>query len=97
MWLTGAGVFAAEKATAAADPLVRLQRRLDRGEVELTFDARWGYLPSLLEALKIPTSSQVLVFFKDQRAVSANLADRAAGDLFQRRSVRWMGAGRAVC
>ena len=64
MWLTGAGVFAAEKATAAADPLVRLQRRLDRGEVELTFDARWGCLPSLLEALKIPTSSQVLVFSK---------------------------------
>lgn len=58
------GLFAAEKATVAADPIVRLQRLLDRNEVDLTFDARWGYLPSLLKALKIPTSSQVLVFSK---------------------------------
>ena len=58
------GLFAAETQGSAGDPIARVQRLLDRGAVELTFDARWGYLPSLLETLNIPTSSQVLVFSK---------------------------------
>jgi len=49
---------------ATADPIVRLQGGIDRGEVKLSYDSRWGYLPSLLEALEIPRSSQVLVFSK---------------------------------
>jgi hypothetical protein len=46
------------------DPVALLQARLDRGELKLTFDARHGYLASVLSHLKIPVSSQALVFSK---------------------------------
>lgn len=42
----------------------RLQQQLETGEASLKFDAERGYLDSILKALKIPTSSQVLVFSK---------------------------------
>jgi hypothetical protein len=45
-------------------PVARLQERLDKGEVKLKYDATYGYLPSVLELLKIPRSSQMLVFSK---------------------------------
>jgi hypothetical protein len=52
-------------ATAAADNAVsRLQARLDRGQVNLAFDAKFGYLPALLRELRIPQSSQMLAFSK---------------------------------
>src|SRR5262245_10939013 len=41
-----------------------LQRRIESGEINLEFDPEHGYLPSLLDHLKIPVSSQVLVFTK---------------------------------
>ncbi len=47
-----------------ADAINRLIGDLDAGKVRLRFDARFGYLPSLLEALAVPASSQVLVFSK---------------------------------
>jgi len=46
------------------NPLVRLNERLAKGEVRLTYDAGHGYLTSLLDALSIPVSSQMLVFSK---------------------------------
>lgn len=46
------------------DAVSDLQRRLDRGETRLSWNGAQGYLPSLLQALKIPVSSQVLVFSK---------------------------------
>ncbi|MCA9267968.1 MAG: hypothetical protein KDA41_05830 [Planctomycetales bacterium] len=49
---------------ASDDPIAQLQRQLDAGETELTYDERFGYLPSLLEHLKIPQSSQTLVYSK---------------------------------
>ena len=45
-----------------ADPVTLLQRRMDRGEVALEFHPDLGYLPSLLQQLQTPVSSQVLVF-----------------------------------
>jgi hypothetical protein len=52
-------------ATAAADNVVsRLQARLDRGQVKLAFDEKFGYLPALLRELNVPQSSQMLVFSK---------------------------------
>lgn len=42
----------------------RLQKRIDTGQVKLAFDEHYGYLPALLEALKIPRTSQMLVFSK---------------------------------
>ncbi len=46
------------------DCAAQLQKKLDASEVALAFDSKSGYLPSLLAALKIPPSSQVLVFSK---------------------------------
>ncbi len=46
------------------DPISRLQRKLDRGEQKLEWNSKQGFLPSVLKALDIPVSSQVLVFSK---------------------------------
>lgn len=43
------------------DAVTALQSQLDKGEVELRFDESQGYLASILEALNIKPSSQVLV------------------------------------
>ncbi|MEA3208037.1 MAG: hypothetical protein QOE70_1094 [Chthoniobacter sp.] len=51
-------------AATPADPIARLQARLDSHEVKLRFDNEFGWLPALLEALKVPRSSQMLVFSK---------------------------------
>jgi len=45
-------------------PVAALQDRINRGEVELQFDEKFGYLPALLEALRIQSNSQMLVFSK---------------------------------
>jgi len=50
--------------TPPNDSVARLQRRLDRGEATLTFQEPHGYLLSVLRQLKIPLSSQALVFSK---------------------------------
>jgi hypothetical protein len=52
-------------ATAEADNAVtRLQKRLAAGEAKLTSTDDHGYLQSVLAALNVPESSQVLVFSK---------------------------------
>jgi len=48
----------------ADDAVGDLQRRLDSGDAKLAFEPRTGYLRSLLQNLKIPESSQTLVFAK---------------------------------
>ena len=50
--------------TTPTDPVAQLQERLDRDEVEMTFDDEHGYLRSALELLEVPISSQMLVFSK---------------------------------
>src|SRR5689334_2485261 len=51
--------------TAKTDNLVtRLQQRIDSGDVKLPFADEFGYLPAVLKELKVPTSSQMLVFSK---------------------------------
>ncbi|MFM8357407.1 MAG: hypothetical protein ACKOET_02505 [Verrucomicrobiota bacterium] len=49
---------------AATGPIARLQARLASGATVLRHDERFGYLPSLLESLGVPRSSQMLVFSK---------------------------------
>src|SRR5947207_470667 len=52
-------------ATAPADNVVsRLQQRLDAGRVKLTREDHFGYLRSVLKELRVPESSQTLVFSK---------------------------------
>ncbi len=49
---------------AVHDPVAQLTERLERGEVSLTFAGQAGYLASVLQALDVPVSSQILVFSK---------------------------------
>ena len=56
--------------SAPNDPVARLQKRLDKGEVKLEFDAKTGYLRSVLQLLGINVDSQVLVFSKTSSQVS---------------------------
>jgi hypothetical protein len=58
VWLAGASAF------AQTDPVAELGRSIERGEVKVRFEAERGYLPWLLEALDIPSESQMLVFSK---------------------------------
>ncbi len=44
------------------DPIKRLEARIQSGEVVLTRDSIYGYLPAVLKALDIPVSSQGFVF-----------------------------------
>lgn len=46
------------------DAVAQLAEKVRTGEVKLKYENGLGYLPSLLEALDIPTSSQSLVFSK---------------------------------
>jgi hypothetical protein len=50
--------------TPADNPVARLQQRIDAGKARLTREPASGYLRALLKELKIPISSQVLVFSK---------------------------------
>ncbi len=50
--------------TPTSGAIARLEQRLAKGGVTLKFDPTFGYLPSLLEALHISPSSQMLVFSK---------------------------------
>ncbi|MCP4192537.1 MAG: hypothetical protein GY768_18135 [Planctomycetaceae bacterium] len=50
--------------TADNNQITELIDKLKSGDVTLEYDAKHGYLKSLLEALRIPVSSQVLVFSK---------------------------------
>src|SRR5215475_12038144 len=49
---------------APEDPISRLQKKMDSGEIKLVYDAKRGYLPSLLANLNINPDSQMLVFSK---------------------------------
>ena len=48
----------------ASDRVAELNGKLQSGAVRLTFDDARGYLPSVLEALRLPVASQVVVFSK---------------------------------
>jgi hypothetical protein len=79
------------------DPVARLQRRLDRGEVQLKFDAEHGYLRSVLDFLKAPISSQGLVYSKtsfqrDRIAPETPRAVYFGDDVY----VGWVQAGEVI-
>jgi len=46
------------------DPVAALQKQLDQGKAQLTYDEDHGYLKSVLKLLKVPVDSQTLVFSK---------------------------------
>jgi hypothetical protein len=54
-----------------SDPVSKLRERLDKGDVQLTFEAGTGYLRSFLKALDVHLDSQMLVYAKN--SVNARL------------------------
>jgi len=50
--------------TEPADAITKLRQRLETGQTTLNWDQNHGWLPSLLQELRIPVSSQTLVFSK---------------------------------
>src|ERR1043165_3323549 len=44
--------------SVVTDPVALLQKELDAGKVQLTFDEKRGYLKSTLDLLKVPAESQ---------------------------------------
>ena len=50
--------------TADSNVITRLQKQLGEGKAGLKFDAKYGYLPAVLDLLKIDPASQLLVFSK---------------------------------
>ena len=57
-------LFVTAAAAAASEPISELQQRLNAGQSKLEFEKDHGYLVSLLKLLKVPISSQTLVFSK---------------------------------
>lgn len=49
---------------AVSDAIWRLQKQLDSGKAKLNFDEQLGWLPSVMQALNVPTDSQILNFGK---------------------------------
>ena len=82
-----AGMFSASRDHAAIqystrathDAVARLNQRVERGELQLALDGPRGYLRSVLAALDISPSSQVLVFSENslQRAHISKATPRA--------------------
>jgi hypothetical protein len=48
-----------------ADPVAELSRKIQAGQIQLRRDGPAGYLQSVLDALHVPTDSQMMVFEKD--------------------------------
>ncbi|MEY2427909.1 MAG: hypothetical protein QOJ40_794 [Verrucomicrobiota bacterium] len=86
-----------ESPDGLSDPVARLQKRLADGTARLSFEHGRGYLPALLKALKVPVSSQALVFSKtsSQRDQTGPLTPRAIyfGDDI---SIGWVPGGPVI-
>ncbi len=57
------------------DRVAQLQEKIASGELKLKWDEDYGWLPALLDALKVPKSSQMLVFSRtslQRRAINPN-------------------------
>ncbi len=52
------------RSQAVTDPVAKLQKLLDRGDVKLDYEPTHGYLKSVLKKLEIPLDTQTLVFSK---------------------------------
>src|SRR4029077_6495465 len=81
----------------ANDPVARLNRRLNADEVKLDYDSSRGYLLSVLDALAVPVSSQVLVFSKTS-IQSALITPRTPRAIYHSDevSVSWVNQGEVL-
>ncbi|MCA9192610.1 MAG: hypothetical protein KDB03_12635 [Planctomycetales bacterium] len=46
------------------DPIAKFIQRLNKGEAQLEYSPKFGWLPSILENMEVPIESQVMVFSK---------------------------------
>lgn len=67
--------------TQVNDPVAALAEKIKTGEKKLTYDERYGYLKSVLQALEVPISSQALVFSKTSLQLS-RISPRAPRALY---------------
>jgi hypothetical protein len=82
--------YLAETTNAVA----RLQDRIDSGQTRLTFDARHGYLRSVLDELDIPLASQMLVFSKSSAQMGGIAPDKPRAIYFNDDAyVGWVAGG----
>ena len=72
-------------AQTPTDRIAKLQAQIASGEVKLKWDEQFGWLPALLDELKIPKSSQMLVFSQTSLQRRAINPAQPARDLLQRR------------
>src|SRR5579864_4098131 len=80
-----------------ADAVSDLARRLDEGAAHLTFDPATGYLKSVLETLKVPVESQVVVFSQTSRqAPIINAKNPRALYFNDRVAVGWVRGAEAL-
>ena len=79
------------------DPVSRLKSSVDSGEVTLKFDARNGYLISLLDKLSIDLESQLLVFSKTSSQIGQISPDTPRAIYFNDEVyVGWVQGGREI-
>lgn len=70
--------------------VVELQRRIEAGDVELPYVEKFGYLPAILQELKVPVESQLLRFFSGSPHKSHITAERPRAMYFNDEvSVAW--------
>jgi len=62
--LLSALLLLTQSGSTPSDPIGQLQQKMTRGQTKLAFEQKHGYLESILKALKVPVSSQTLVFSK---------------------------------
>jgi hypothetical protein len=63
-WLSISATTPKQSPSPRIDPVALLIRDLESGKKTLSFNQTFGYLPSLLQELQVPVSSQTLVFSK---------------------------------
>ena len=79
------------------DPVARLEKQMEKGEVILEFQPKWGYLPGVLKHLGINSDSQVLVFSKtSSQNDRISPATRLAIYFHDNVSVGYVQGGRAL-
>jgi len=63
-FVLGALLLLTQTSSTPADPVGQLQQKLTKGQTKLEYEKKHGYLESILKILKVPVSSQTLVFSK---------------------------------
>jgi hypothetical protein len=79
------------------DPISRLQERIGAGTASLAYDSRHGYMPAVLQALDISTTSQMLVFSKTSFQLTRIAPNRPRAVYFNDHTyIGWVQGGDVV-